>query len=69
MSSETLQILRSWHFIIRVHVPIHIIKNPEQIPGVEPMEFKEEPFIMSFSKPENIDAVISNSYHSLNLSL
>mgnify|MGYP001733519351 FL=1 len=33
------------------------------------MEFKEEPFIMSFSKPENIDAVISNSYHSLNLSL
>ena len=39
--------------------PIHIIKNPEQIPGVELMEFKEEPFIMSFSNPESIDAVIS----------
>ena len=39
--------------------PIHIIKNPDQIPGFEPMEFEEEPFIMSFSNPESIDAVIS----------
>ena len=39
--------------------PIHILKNPDQNPGVEPMEFKEEPFIMSFSNPESIDAVIS----------
>ena len=39
--------------------PIHIIKNPNQIPGFEPMEFEEEPFIMSFSNPESIDAVIS----------
>ena len=33
--------------------------NPDQNPGFEPMEFKEEPFIMSFSNPESIDAVIS----------
>ena len=39
--------------------PIHILKNPDQNPGFEPMEFKEEPFIMSFSNPESIDAVIS----------
>ena len=35
--------------------PIHILKNP----GFESMEFEEEPFIMSFSNPESIDAVIS----------
>ena len=39
--------------------PIHILKNPDQNPEFEPMEFKEEPFIMSFSNPESIDAVIS----------
>ena len=30
--------------------PIHILKNPDQNPGFESMEFEEEPFIMSFSK-------------------
>ena len=35
--------------------PIHILKNP----GFESMEIEEEPFIMSFSNPESIDAVIS----------
>lgn len=39
--------------------PIHILNNPDQNPEFEPMEFKEEPFIMSFSNPESIDAVIS----------
>ena len=39
--------------------PIHILKNPDQNPGFEPMEFNEGPFIMSFSNPESIDAVIS----------
>ena len=39
--------------------PIHILKNPDQNPGFESIEFNEEPFIMSFSNPESIDAVIS----------
>ena len=34
--------------------PIHILKNPDQNPGFESMEFEEEPFIMSFSNPESI---------------
>lgn len=42
--------------------PIHILKNPDQNPGFEPMEFKEEPFIMSFSNPESIDAVKNNLF-------
>ena len=46
--------------------PIHILKNPDQNPGFEPMEFKEEPFIMSFSNPESIDAVISISLPKTN---
>ena len=39
--------------------PIDILKNPDQNPGFESIEFNEEPFIMSFSNPESIDAVIS----------
>ena len=38
--------------------PIHILKNPDQNPGFESIEFNEEPFIMNFSNPESIDAVI-----------
>ena len=45
--------------------PIHIIKNPDQIPGFEPMEFKEEPFIMSFSNPESMQ--LSQFYNVQNI--
>lgn len=56
VSSVTLQIPAFYNQSAR---PIHILKNPDQNPEFEPMEFKEEPFIMSFSNPESIDAVIS----------
>ena len=39
--------------------PIYIINNPHQIPPNGTMEFDEEPFIMTFSNSESIDAVIS----------
>ena len=39
--------------------PIYIISDPHQIPPNGTMEFDEEPFIMTFSNPESIDAVIS----------
>ena len=30
--------------------PIHILKNPDQNPGFEPMEFKEEPYKHYFTE-------------------